>query len=150
MFFDVAEYVPLFNLVVKVKEGKIYEVVWDQSCNGCKKAQCKEFQTNSIFNVSEKGFIKNCFSQFNDCNKEKSSINCDPKFYITWFGTDKKNRQLKSSALAMSKFKRYSTSSLYYSILDIFHESNEKMKEKFNDISLSIGEIFQNLTKRNN
>ena len=50
----------------------------------------------------------------------------------------------------MSKFKRYSTSSLYNSILDIFHESNEKMKEKFNDISLSIGKIFQNLTKRNN
>jgi hypothetical protein len=145
LFFDVAEYVPLFNLVVKVKEGKIYEVVWDQSCNGCKKAQCKEFQTNSIFNVSEKGFIKNCFSQFNDCNKEKSSINCDPKFYITWFGTDKKNRQLKSSALAMSKFKRYSTSSLYKSIFNIFKDITEKIQEKWGDINKAINDILNKI-----
>ena len=133
-----------------MKEGKIYDIVWDNSCSGCKKDQCRSFKSNSIYNESNSIEIKNCFLENNKCEDNSESTLCDPKFYITWFGTDKNKRQLQSSSLAMSKFKRYSTSSLYNSILDIFHESNEKMKEKFNDISLSIGKIFQNLTKRNN
>ena len=133
-----------------MKEGKIYDIVWDNSCSGCKKDQCRSFKSNSIYNESNSIEIKNCCLENNKCKDNSESTVCDPKFYITWFGTDKNKRQLQSSSLAMSKFKRYSTSSLYNSILDIFHESNEKMKEKFNDISLSIDKIFQNLTKRNN
>ena len=43
---------------------------------------------------------ENCYEdQMKNCNNGK----CDPKFYITWFGTDKNGNQLKSSNLALSK-----------------------------------------------
>ena len=48
-----------------------------------------------------------------------SSSQCDPKFYITWFGTDKNGDQLKTTNLAMSKFRQYSISSLYSSVKDL-------------------------------
>ena len=48
---------------------------------------------------------ENCYE--NDMSKCGNN-NCDPKFYITWFGTDAKKNQLKSSNLALSKFKKYS------------------------------------------
>lgn len=63
---------------------------------------------------------ENCYEdQMKNCNNGK----CDPKFYITWFGTDKNNNQLKSSNLALSKFKKYSIASLYQSMKDIFTPS---------------------------
>ena len=136
---------PLFNIVIKMKEGKIYDIVWDSSCSGCKKRNCKIFESFSIVNNSHKFDLKNCFFENNKCSDDPSSTICDPKFYITWFGTDKKKRQLQTSSLAMSKFKRYSTSSLFNSILDIFHKSNEFMKNKFIGISSAIDRIFNNL-----
>ncbi len=67
---------------------------------------------------------------------------CDPKFYITWFGTDKKKRQLQCSALAMSKFKKYSTSSLYKSIIDVFNNSTENIVQYWDEINSSIQKIL--------
>ena len=61
---------------------------------------------------------ENCYEdQMKNCNNGK----CDPKFYITWFGTDKDKRQLKTAGLAMTKFKHYSVGSLYSSIKGIFN-----------------------------
>ena len=42
----------------------------------------------------------------------------------------------------MSKFKRYSTSSLYNSIIDIFNNTKGNMEQQWNDISNSIHEIL--------
>ena len=60
---------------------------------------------------------ENCYEP--DIKKCYEDKNCDPKFYITWFGTDKKGNQLKTSNLAMSKFQKYSISSLYSSVKNI-------------------------------
>ena len=57
---------------------------------------------------------ENCYEV--ECTDNK----CDPKFYITWFGTDKNGNQLKSSNLALSKFKKYSVDALFSSVEDIF------------------------------
>ena len=59
---------------------------------------------------------QNCYETKDNCNNNK----CDPKIYITWFGTDKNGNQLKSSNLALSKFKKYSISSLYNSVKNMF------------------------------
>ena len=61
----------------------------------------------------------NCYeNDMNNCEKNNA---CDPKFYITWFGTDKNGNQLKSANLALSKFKQYSINSLYDSFKNIFN-----------------------------
>ena len=57
---------------------------------------------------------KNCKSTVL-CTNDATGLNCDPKFYITWFGTDSAGKQLKSSNLAMSRFRQYNIGSLYNS-----------------------------------
>ena len=110
----------LFNLVIKVKEGKIYDLVWDNDCFDC----IKNCETN-IKSYDDEIF-KNKTMTYDNCYEpdiksciEKDSKKCDPKFYITWFGTDKNGNQLKTSNLAMSKFTKYSISSLYSSVKNI-------------------------------
>ena len=59
---------------------------------------------------------ENCYEDdMNNCQDNK----CDPKFYITWFGTDKNGNQLKSANLALSKFKKYSVAKLDNSMKDV-------------------------------
>lgn len=120
---------PMLNLVVKMEEGNIYEIVWDNDCFNCDKKNCMELQGISIFNSSDSLDYKNCFeeeincfggSNSTDTNEALELNSCEPKFYVTWFGTDKNKRQLKTSGMAMSKFKHYSIKSLYSSIQGLF------------------------------
>jgi hypothetical protein len=90
--------------------------VWDNACYDCED-KCE----NNIISISEIDRKKtmnyqNCYETKDNCNNNK----CDPKIYITWFGTDKNGNQLKSSNLALSKFKKYSISSLYNSVKNMF------------------------------
>ena len=108
----------LFNLVIKVKEGQIYDIVWDNSCYDCID-NCEKNIKSYDETKSKTMTYQNCYEpNIGECTDNQ----CDPKFYITWFGTDKNGAQLKSSNLAMSKFKQYSISSLYSSVKDIFKE----------------------------
>lgn len=72
---------------------------------------------------------------------QEESLICDPKFYITWFGTDANKRQLKSSNLAMSKFKQYSIGSLYESAISVFNTSNKTMQGKWPEIQAAINSV---------
>ena len=62
---------------------------------------------------------QNCYEE--DITKCVGNTKCDPKFYITWFGTDKNGIQLKTSNLAMSKFQKYSINSLYSSVKNLLY-----------------------------
>jgi len=109
----------VINIVVKMKEGNLTEIVWDNQCYDCKD-NCKEGIVSKYVDsqgVEKTMTYENCFE--NDiCNKNKTL--CDPKFYITWFGTDKDGKQLKSANLAMSKFQNYAISELFNSVKYMF------------------------------
>ena len=139
---------PLFNLVIKVDEGTIYDVVWDNHCYTCNTNDlCYEQPTVlSIYNDSVSTKYENCKASVSDCKAfDESSFSCDPKFYITWFGTDKNKRQLKSANLAMSKFKQYSIGSLYKSVRDVFNNTMEQIKDMWGDVKETIGNITKNV-----
>ena len=106
-------------MVVKVKKGVIYEIVWDNACYDCDDSCTKNIQTLSG-DKNKTMTYESCYKDLNSCSNE---YDCDPSFYITWFGTDKNKRQLKTSNLAMSKFKRYSIKSLYNSVKNIFKKN---------------------------
>ena len=107
-------------MVIKVKQGKIYDIVWDNACYDCidncvkdLKSYSQNEKNETISMTYQNGYgpeISECLT---------SSSQCDPKFYITWFGTDKNGKQLKTTTLAMSKFRQYSISSLYSSVKDL-------------------------------
>ena len=110
----------MFNLVIKVKDGKIYDIVWDNECYDCT-STCEKIKTydNEVFKNNSMTY-QNCYEKdINNCKKK--GYDCNPKFYITWFGTDKKGNQLKTANLAMSKFKKYSINSLYSSVKNTFN-----------------------------
>ena len=100
--------VPIFNIVIKINKGYITEIFWDHQCYGCDNSKCLSITSNYI-NSNETIEYKNCKETYEDDSD-------DPKFYITWFGTDKHKRQMKSSNLAISKFKQYSVKDLYESV----------------------------------
>ena len=56
-------------------------------------------------------------------NSKLTSFQCDPRFYVTWFGTDANGKQLKSSNLSMSRFRQYAVGSLYNSAKDAFNST---------------------------
>ena len=110
----------MFNLVIKMDKGKIYDIVWDNGCFDCDDSCHQGIVSTSAFNETITQTYENCY-ETETCVTNNGVNNCDPKFYITWFGTDKDKRQLKTAGLAMTKFKHYSVSSLYSSIKDVFN-----------------------------
>ena len=110
----------MFNLVIKMEKGKIYDIVWDNGCFDCDDNCKSDLISVSAFNSSFTQTYENCY-ETEACVTNNGVNNCDPKFYITWFGTDKDKRQLKTAGLAMTKFKHYSVRSLYSSIKDLFN-----------------------------
>ena len=107
----------MFNLIIKMEEGKIYEIVWDNGCFDCSNSCEKGIKSVSVLNSNITTSYENCYE--GSCNSGNSKV-CDPIFYVTWFGTDKNKRQMKTAGLAMTKFKNYSVQSLYSSIKNIF------------------------------
>ena len=151
-------YYPLINIVIKVEKGIIYDIVWDNNCYGCKNNNnenngCESFETTNIFNDTITKTFENCRKKCENANDD-NNLECDPIFYVTWFGTDKDKRQMKSSNMAMSKFKHYSIGSLYDNLCDAFsgHKNVDSgiiesiktsvndIVEKFHDSSSSISE----------
>ena len=103
-----------------MEEGNIYDIVWDNGCFDCDNSCQEGIISTSAFNLSETQTYNNCY-ETEACIVNNDVSNCDPKFYVTWFGTDKDKRQLKTAGLAMTKFKHYSVSSLYSSIKGVFN-----------------------------
>ena len=108
----------MHNLVIKMEEGKIYEIVWDNGCFDCDKENCvNNILSKSVFDPLIDKKYGNCKESQNE-SEGKSGNHLVPKFYITWFGTDKQKRQLKTAGLAMTKFKPYITSGSFSSSIN--------------------------------
>ena len=105
----------MFNLVIKMEKGIIYDIVWDNGCFDCDDSCKNDLVSVSAFNSSFSQTYENCY-ETEACVTNNGVNNCDPKFYITWFGTDKDKRQLKTAGLAMTKFKPYISESFKTSI----------------------------------
>jgi hypothetical protein len=81
------------------------------------------------------------------CSSDKNDVfNCDPKFYITWFGTDKDKKQMKSSNLSMSRFRQYSIGSLYDSAKGAFNKTINDIVGTYNDVKSKTDEIIKGLS----
>lgn len=77
------------------------------------------------------------------CTADKENIfNCDPKFYITWFGTDVDKKPLKSSNLSMSRFRQYAVGALYNSAKDAFNKTVQTLIDTYQDVAGKVDEIL--------
>jgi hypothetical protein len=64
---------------------------------------------------------------------------------LTWFGTDKDKKQLKSSNLSMSRFREYSIGSLYNSAKDVFNKTITDVVSTYEDIASKTKEIIDKI-----
>lgn len=78
---------------------------------------------------------------------KNNTFDCDPKFYITWFGTDAENRPLQSSGLAMSRFRQYSVVDLYVGARDVFNNTIGQIKNTFDDIKNKTEQVLKDIKK---
>jgi hypothetical protein len=136
--------IPVFNVVIKVDKGNITDVVWDNDCYACLTSdQC--FTNNDVTYLNDtsiKAVDKNCKSPA--CvNDKDNAFNCDPKFYITWFGTDSNQKQMKSSNLAMSRFRQYAVGSLYNSAKDTFNKTMDTLKNTWDNVKQKTDKVLK-------
>ena len=101
------------NLVIKINEGKIYDMVWDNNCFSCDENNCeKNIIAKSIFNDNSTQIYENCFQKCKNVDKKnKIKKKFNPKFYITWVGSDKDKKQLKSYEKFKKKLKSHHSQS---------------------------------------
>lgn len=90
--------VPYWTLIVTLKDGVVDTMEWDDGCYGCSGDQCVE-ETCSV-SIADVG-----------CRNPGSTADCNPKFFIGWYGTDRDGVYLTSAGSRSSRFRQYSLSS---------------------------------------
>lgn len=138
----------MFNVVIKLDKGVIKEVVWDNDCWSCGFGGCLEYSVTSLKVQNEIFKEKNCLDPICDIKNSTNAFECDPKFYVTWFGTDVDGTQLQSSNLSMSRFRQYSIGSLFNSAKGVFNTTITKLKDTYEDV-VKGAEDFINKTFKN-
>ncbi len=122
--------------------GKNLIILRDNDCSSCYYEGCQTNTIKSLLNSTQFYESSNCKAAL--CQTDKDNVfNCDPKFYITWFGTDKDKKQMKSSNLSMSRFRQYSIGSLYSSARDVFNKTITNIIDTYNDVKTKTEEIIK-------
>jgi len=118
-----SSYMSLFSAVVSVLDGKIISVAWDNGCYFCDYTTCVTDSTGA-----------NCPS--NGCfNTNITATSCDPKVYVSWFGTDKNGYKLTSSGLRFSRFTQFSVTSLINDAQNVVDTSVADSKANYNCVT---------------
>jgi len=111
---------PVLMAVIRVDEGKVKEIIWDDTCEWCESSSCSA-NTYDYSGIVVRPEAKSCYIPDIDCvvpNSEynvqgwsgalarvKSSEQCSLKVYVTWTGTDANGFHFLSAA---SRFSRLS------------------------------------------
>ena len=134
--------------MIKVDKGIVVDVVWDNDCYSCLTSdKCYTNEKVPFLNDTTINAIdKNCI-QSACVNAKDTSFQCDPKFYVTWFGTDAKGKQMKSSNLSMSRFRQYAIGSLYNSAKDAFNSTVSALQNTWNQIKDTTQSVLNNFNK---
>jgi len=99
---DNGYYVPFWTLIITLNNGVYSDMQWDDGCYTCSGDACVD--STCALDAST------CYT-----NDTGSLIDCAPKFFVGWFGTDASGVYLTSAGERLSRFQEYSISSAYSS-----------------------------------
>ena len=88
------EVAPIMNVVFRVDEGEVTEVIWDTHCDLCDE-KCLEFEGEEVCSFDKPGSA----IDYKDYNL---------KVFMSWIGTDSDGFHLTSAGYRMSQFRKYS------------------------------------------
>ena len=77
-----------------------------------------------------------------DSTSATTTFYCDPKFYVTWFGTDLKGNQLQSANLSMARFKAYSIGSLFNSAKGVFNSTMSTIQTTYSNVASKVTSLI--------
>ncbi len=79
----------------------------------------------------------------NQCNVNGKNLafSCDPKIYVTWFGTDAKGKPMSSSNLSFEKFRQYSIGSLYSSAVGVFNNTLNQVVGMYDNVKNQVNSL---------
>ena len=120
--------VPIYSAVVRLEDGKVTSVEWDNDCFDCTDL-CMTTQ------ITDKITEKNCRTKAEECTGGLSSYNCDPKIYVTFIGTDSNGNHMVSAGLRISRFRQYSISQMYTSAKNTWDSTYEQVDKKVTDFT---------------
>jgi len=88
-------------ITVKMEEGKMTDIFWDDTCAGCSADKCIEDSCSSVIadlrpTCTDKDQLK------------KDPYHCGLKIYLAWTGTDREGMALSSYGSLPSRFQKYS------------------------------------------
>ena len=106
--------VPFHTLVVKVDNGVISELEWDEDCSLCSHEYCIDGNNcaSELSKCSTNGTVADGTTS-TSLQRGASNVDCDFKIYVSWSGTDKDGVYLSSAGRRLSQFRRWSINSLY-------------------------------------
>lgn len=92
---------PFLSVVIKVENGKVTQVAWDDGCYDCSDCEENTFEYDgSRYRFSD----KQCAYRDSKCEKGGVTKLCELSVFVSWSGTDKRGMPLLSQRLRFSRF----------------------------------------------
>lgn len=106
---------PVLMAVIRVENGVVKEIVWDDTCDWCETSRCAA-NTYNYSGELVRTESKSCFLHDEECvmdgAAEGSQPECGLKVYVSWTGTDSKGFHFLSSATRFSRLSEAQVKSL--------------------------------------
>jgi hypothetical protein len=99
--------VPFWTVVIRLRDGKVTEIKWDDGCFTCGKNLC----VDDFCAVPRESYC------IKPGTADESTKECDVKIYVAWIGTDRNGEYLTSASKRMSRFESFGISDLTRSTL---------------------------------
>jgi len=93
-------YVPFWTLIITLIDGTISNLEWDDGCLSCSGDQCVD--STCALDAGT------CYS-----NDAGTTVDCEPKIFVGWYGTDRSGVYLTSAGERLSRFREWSVNSAY-------------------------------------
>jgi len=102
-------YANVYSAVISIHDGAVYNITWDNFCGTCQDTnKCTTITLNS-----ETGRTTQICNNVDKCRDKNNNAQCDPKIYISWIGSDKKNQKMTSAGMRMSRFRNFDMEDTY-------------------------------------
>jgi hypothetical protein len=127
------DFIPVFSVVVSLRDGYISSVIWDNGCYMCAAGPdyCKVHKATvwPPHPAVEWRDQQNCYE------KDVTDISrIDPRIYVSFIGTDASGNKMESAGLRWSQFREYSLASTYGSATSTWEAMKKKAAETANSV----------------
>jgi len=102
-------YANVYSAVIGIHNGTVYNITWDNYCGTCEGTD----KCTTINLSSEPARTTQICNNADKCRDKNIGAQCDPKIYISWIGSDKKNQKMTSAGMRLARFRNFDMEDAY-------------------------------------